>query len=94
MPQHLPAVAGWRGIVFMRIEEGETANGAVSYCSGLLLKQLSFKEVWRNITLVGSCEEHLCRPLSQEYVVVQQSCVVPPSWSSLLGPWRPKQGIP
>lgn len=36
MPQHLPAVAGWRGVVFIRIEEGETANGAVSYCSGLL----------------------------------------------------------
>lgn len=37
MPQHLPAVAGWHGVVFMRIEEGETLQmelpftAAVSY---------------------------------------------------------------
>lgn len=86
MPQHLPAVADWHSVVFMRLEEGETLQMELSVTAAV-----SRKEVWRNIKLLASCEEHLCRPLGQEYAVVPQSCFAPPSWSSLLSPWHPKQ---
>lgn len=37
MPQHLPAVADWHGVVFMRLEEGETLQMELSLTAAVSL---------------------------------------------------------